>query len=191
MTMRSSHIPTIALALAITVSAQGDLAALLSTRPELSTLLDLVNLAGLNSTLSTASNVTILAPTNAAFAAIDPDIPEGQALASRNSTSVTALLVNHVLNGFYPSESIGEVPIFAQTLLTPEYRNDVQPFTDITGGNYEGLVRNGEEVQVLSGEFTVSNVIEAVRRVSKASRPRAHVQVLACNFEIRRSGRQC
>lgn len=159
--MRAATLSVIALATA-GVSAQGDLAGLLATRPELSTLLELVNLAGLNSSLSTGSNITIVAPTNDAFAKVDPNIPEGQALVNRNSTSVTALLVNHVFNGSYPAEAITEVPTFAQTLLTPAYQNDVQPFTDVTGGNYNGLVRNGERIQFLSGEFTVSNVLQAV-----------------------------
>lgn len=175
--MRASHLSPLALAVAGAV-AQGDLAGLLATRPELSTLLDLINLTGLNSTLSTSSNITIVAPTNDAFASVDPMIPEGMALANRNSTSLAALLVNHVFNGSYPVEDVVEVPTFAQTLLTPAYQNDIQPFTDITGGNYNGLIRNGDGVQVLSGEFTVSNVIEAVCQVSSTQRAILLVQAI-------------
>jgi len=40
----------------------------LQSQPDLSTLLDLVVLANLTDTLSAASNITIVAPTNDAFA---------------------------------------------------------------------------------------------------------------------------
>lgn len=131
--MRAPNFLTLGLA-AVGVAAPGDLASLLATRSELSTLLDFITLTGLNSTLSTGINLTIVAPTNAAFAAVDPEISEGAAIANRNSTSVAALLVNHVFNGSYPANAIGEVPTFAQTLLTPVYQNNVQPFTDVSGG---------------------------------------------------------
>jgi uncharacterized surface protein with fasciclin (FAS1) repeats len=54
------------------------------------------------------------------------------------------------------------VPTFAQTLVTPDIVSSDQPFTGITGGQYNGLVKNGESVQVLSGELSVSNVTQAV-----------------------------
>jgi uncharacterized surface protein with fasciclin (FAS1) repeats len=144
------------------VLGQGDLLSLLRSNPELSTLTSLVELTGLNDTLSTLTNITILAPTNDAFASVNPDDPEGMAVTNRNRTSIEALLANHVFNGSYLTGAITEVPTFAQTLVTPEYQNDMQPFTDITGGQYNGLVKNGDDVQILSGEFTVSTVVQAV-----------------------------
>jgi len=54
--------------LAALCTAQGDLASVLQSQPDLSTLLDLVVLANLTDTLSAASNITIVAPTNDAFA---------------------------------------------------------------------------------------------------------------------------
>jgi uncharacterized surface protein with fasciclin (FAS1) repeats len=150
------------LLLASRVAGQGDLLSLLRSQPELSTLASLIELTGLNETLSTLTNITILAPTNDAFAAVNPDDPEGMAVTNRNASSVEALLANHVFNGSYPADSITEVVTFAQTLVTPEYQNNMQPFTDITGGQYNGLVKNGEDVQILSGEFTVSTVTQAV-----------------------------
>jgi len=76
---------------------------------------------------------------------------------------VAALLRNHVFQGYYPSSEIGEVPTFAQTLVQPSEQNTIQPFTAITGGQYNGLIKNGDDINVLSGEFTVSKVTEAVR----------------------------
>lgn len=145
-------------------SAQDSLAALLQSDPELSTLLDYVGLVpGLADSLGAASNVTILAPTNAAFQALldGPEVPERTAAETRNVTSVAALLANHVVQGAYFAENITESPAFVQTLLNSSFTNDIQPFTNTTGGQYIGLIRNGQDVDVLSGEFAVSRVTQA------------------------------
>lgn len=143
---------------------QGDLAAFLASQDDLSTLLELFNLVdGLADTLSSASNITIVAPTNQAFANIPRDVPEGQTIEFRNDTiAIEALLVNHVFKGVYPSNLITNVPTFAQTLLNSSYLSATQPFSNITGGAYNGLVKNGEDVCVLSGEQTISTVTQAV-----------------------------
>ncbi|KAG9746240.1 FAS1 domain-containing protein, partial [Aureobasidium melanogenum] len=143
--------------------AQGDLVGLLSSQSDLSTLLELVGLVdGLAETLSAASNITIFAPTNEAFAKVPRDEPEGAAIEYRNETiAVAALLANHVFKGVYPSEVITNVPTFAQTLLNSSYVTATQPFSNITGGAYNGLVKNGDDVCVLSGEETISTVTQA------------------------------
>ncbi|KAK8117154.1 FAS1 domain-containing protein [Apiospora kogelbergensis] len=143
--------------------AQGDLAALLATQPDLSTLLELVRLVdGLAEKLGSASNITIVAPTNQAFAEVPRDTPEGQAIELRNDTiAIGALLANHVFRGAYPASAVTNVPTFAQTLLDDSYVTAVQPFSNFTGGAYNGLVRNGQDVCVLSGEQTVSTVTQA------------------------------
>lgn len=151
------------LAIACVAVAQGDLAALLSTHPDLSTLSDLIDLTGLNNTLSRLSNITILAPTNFAFQhLLQMDIPEAGGVRERDVDTVTALLRNHVFRGFYPSNRIEEVPTFAQTFVTPDEQNDIQPFTAITGGQYNGLVKDESGVKIISGELSVSNVTTAV-----------------------------
>ncbi|KAH6657523.1 FAS1 domain-containing protein [Truncatella angustata] len=143
--------------------AQGDLAALLASQDDLSTLLELVKLVdGLADTLSSASNITIMAPTNQAFANVPRDIPEGEAIELRNDTiSIGALLANHVFKGVYPSNVITNIPTFAQTLLDDSYITARQPFSNFTGGAYNGLVKNGDDVCILSGEQTVSTVTKA------------------------------
>ncbi|KAI4725553.1 FAS1 domain-containing protein [Aureobasidium sp. EXF-10728] len=143
--------------------AQGDLAGLLSSQSDLSTLLELVGLVpGLADTLSAASNITIFAPTNEAFAKVPRNEPEGAAIEYRNETiAVAALLTNHVFKGVYPSSVITDVPTFAQTLLNSSYITSTQPFSNITGGAYNGLVKNGDDVCVLSGEETISTVTQA------------------------------
>ncbi|KAL1798854.1 hypothetical protein ACET3X_002891 [Alternaria dauci] len=149
--------------LAGTSIAQGDLGALLASQPDLSTLLELVGLVdGLADTLSAASNITIFAPTNDAFAAVPRDVPEGQAIENKNDTiAIGALLANHVFKGVYPASVITDVPTFAQTLLDSSYVNEIQPFSNFTGGAYNELVKNGEDVCVISGEQTISTVTEA------------------------------
>lgn len=145
--------------------AQGDIVALLQSQPDLSTLLELVSLVdGLADTLASSSNITIVAPTNQAFANVPRDIPEGEAIEYRNDTiAIGALLANHVFKGVYPSNVISDVPTFAQTLLDISYTNERQPFSNFTGGAYNGLVKNGKDVCIISGEQTVSTVTEAVR----------------------------
>ncbi|CAD0057701.1 unnamed protein product [Aureobasidium pullulans] len=144
--------------------AQGDLGALLASQPDLSTLLDLVGLVdGLADTLSAASNITIFAPTNDASARVPRNEPEGAAIEYRNETiAVAALLANHVFKGVYPSDVITDVPTFAQTLLNSSYITPTQPFSNITGGAYKGLVKNGDDVCVLSGEQAISTVTQAL-----------------------------
>ncbi|PVH91550.1 Fasciclin-domain-containing protein [Periconia macrospinosa] len=143
--------------------AQGDLGTLLASQPDLSTLLELVGLVeGLAGTLSAASNITIFAPTNDAFAKVPRDIPEGEAIERRNDTiAIGALLANHVFKGVYPSNGITDIPTFAQTLLDDSYLSAEQPFSNFTGGAYNGLVKNGKDVCVLSGEQTISTVTQA------------------------------
>lgn len=163
--MRSASAWSCMLMAAGSCLAQGDLPALLASQPDLSTLLELVGLVdGLAATLSAASNITIVGPTNDAFAAVPRDTPEGQAIELRNDTiAVGALLANHVFRGAYAAKDITDLPIFAQTLLDDSYITAVQPFSNFTGGAYNGLVRNGEDVCILSGEQTISTVTQAVR----------------------------
>lgn len=147
-----------------TCLAQGDLAGLLSSQEDLSTLLELVSLVpGLADTLASSSNITIVAPTNEAFAAVPRNVPEGEAIEQKNdSIAIAALLTNHVFKGVYPSEVITDIPTFAQTLLNSSYIIPRQPFSNFTGGQYNGLVKNGDDVCILSGEQTVSTVTQAV-----------------------------
>jgi hypothetical protein len=144
--------------------AQGDIVSLLKSQEDLSTLLELVALVpGLADTLAKASNITIVAPTNKAFAEVPRDVPEGEAIEYRNNTiAIGALLANHVFKGVYPSNVITDIPTFAQTLLDVSYIDYRQPFSNFTGGAYNGLVKNGKDVCIISGEQTVSTVTAAV-----------------------------
>ncbi|KAJ4268853.1 hypothetical protein NW762_002923 [Fusarium torreyae] len=150
-------------ALATAVVAQADLASLISSQDDLSTLAELLALVpDIAQTLSTASNITIFAPTNKAFASVPRDIPEGEAIEQKNDTiAIGALLSNHVWQGYYPAKAVTDIPFFAQSLLDGSFVNYRQPFGNFTGGQYNGIVKNGDNVVVISGEQELSTVTEA------------------------------
>lgn len=111
--------------LATAVVAQSDLAALISSQDELSTLASLLALVpDIAETLASASNITIFAPTNKAFDSVPRDIPEGEAIEFKNdSIAIGALLSNHVFQGYYPAEAVTNKPLFVQTLLDATFVN--------------------------------------------------------------------
>ncbi|KAG7419570.1 hypothetical protein LZL87_008516 [Fusarium oxysporum] len=150
-------------ALASAVVAQSDLASILSSQSDLSTLAELLALVpDIAETLASASNITIFAPTNDAFASVPRDIPEGEAISQRNDTiAIGALLSNHVFKGYYPAKVATDIPVFVQSLLDSSFVNYRQPFGNFTGGQYNGIVKDGDDVVVISGEETLSYVTEA------------------------------
>jgi uncharacterized surface protein with fasciclin (FAS1) repeats len=66
-------------------------------------------------TLGNASNITILAPSNAAFAKIDNATLAGLA---QNTGLLTAILQYHVLNGVVYGSQVTNTSAFVPTLLT-------------------------------------------------------------------------
>jgi len=102
--------------------------------------------------LSSLQNVTLLAPSNEAFAAIGNETI--QALAS-NTGLLTALLQYHVLNGTYLSSAITNQSAFVPTLLTNEL------YTNVTGGQVVEAVTVGDKVTFFSGLLANSTVSTA------------------------------
>ena len=82
-----------ALALSLGASAE-NLVEKLADRPEFSTLVTAVTEAGLTDTLAAAEDITILAPTNDAFAAI-PEDDLAALLADKDA--LTSVLTYHVI----------------------------------------------------------------------------------------------
>lgn len=119
----------------------------------LSGLLALPGLAQLVESLSSAQNITILAPSNEAFASVG-NATLG-ALTS-NEGLVTALLQYHVLNGSILSSAITNTSQFVPTLLTNEL------FTNVTGGQVVEAVASGGNVTFFSGLLSNSSVVQAV-----------------------------
>jgi len=143
-------------------AAQSDLVSVLESQDDLSTLYSVLqNFPDLVETLSSASNITIFAPTNEAFESVPEDSAIGQAIANNDETAIAALLTNHVYQGQYPAEAVSETPVWIQSLLDDSYEMDGMPFSNFTGGQYTGVVVDGDNVVVISGDLTLSTVTEA------------------------------
>jgi uncharacterized surface protein with fasciclin (FAS1) repeats len=76
----------------------GNLLSLLGAKPELSTLLSLVNSAGLGNLLSGKNPLTLLAPTNAAFQALPAGVLSSLTQPG-NKDKLTSVLTNHLIPG--------------------------------------------------------------------------------------------
>lgn len=119
----------------------------------LSGLLQLPGLGQLVQSLSSAQNITILAPSNEAFASVGN---ETLGALTSNEGLLTALLQYHVLNGTILSSAITNQSQFVPTLLTNEL------FTNVTGGQVVEAVATGDNVTFFSGLLSNSSVTQAV-----------------------------
>jgi transforming growth factor-beta-induced protein len=116
-----------------------------STAADFSTLKSLVDLAGLNETLSTGNGLTLFAPTNAAFALLDPQL---LAVLKGNVTLLTSVLTYHVLDGVRALEGDlldeGTVATLEGSSLTFVLTaTNVLTVNGITIADQEVLVSNG------------------------------------------------
>lgn len=142
-------------ALASAAAAQG-VVDTLKADPELSTLLTLAGkYPALVTTLESAKNVTILAPTNDAFTEFLSE-SLGKEI-SKSDEAVQALLSYHVLAAKVPASAFTTTPAFVPTLLnTPAY-------TNVTGGQVVEGKLNGTTIEITSGVLEVSKVVKGVR----------------------------
>lgn len=145
---------SIAAALAAAAVAQNtpSLADALKSSSELSTLAGLVPQDVLQS-LSSASNITILAPGNSAFEKVSPQLLSS---LTSNQGAITALLQYHVLNGSYPSSAIPDEGAFVPTLLTNS------SYTNVTGGQVVHATTEDDKVVFYTGSLSNSTVTTAV-----------------------------
>ncbi|KAG8623694.1 hypothetical protein KVT40_008670 [Elsinoe batatas] len=143
-------------------AAQNALVDFITSQPDLSFLADVLTIVPeLVTTLGSANNITIFAPTNTAFEAIPPDTAEGLAISTRDPNGTSTLLNYHVLRGGFPSSAFTETPLYYPTLFDNRSIIFNNARTNVTGGQNVGLFRNGTQFQVISGELQTSNVIEA------------------------------
>ncbi|KAL8916614.1 MAG: hypothetical protein Q9172_006229 [Xanthocarpia lactea] len=152
-------------ALAATVLAQNatnssstgtpSLTALLGSTDSLSTLATAIEgVPGLGDMLSSASNVTILAPSNEAFEKF-MRTPRAAALTSGDTEAIQALLSYHVLNGTYPASAVTETPLFLPTMLNNS------DYSNVTGGQVVEALMQGENVLFYSGLLNNATVTTA------------------------------
>ncbi|KAL6711173.1 hypothetical protein ACN47E_005704 [Coniothyrium glycines] len=143
------------LALASIVSAQTtpDLAGALSGSSDLSALNGVLAASPeLLQSLGGLTNITVLAPSNAAFAAVDNATLAG---LTANPGLLAAVLQYHVLNGTYPSSAITNQSAFVPTSLTNTQ------FTNVTGGQRVEVINEGGNVTIYSGLLANSSVTQA------------------------------
>ena len=133
-------------------SAQ-ELRNVLQDNGNLSSLAELLTTSGLLDQLSTASDITVLAPSDDAFDQLFDESPDGL----DQLDFVTALLQYHVLNGRYSSTNITEAGSpFIPTLLTD------RAFVNITGGQVVHATHPSpnDNITIYSGYNLPSTIIQ-------------------------------
>lgn len=149
--MRSS---LLAASFAATALAQG-LVPFLQSRQDLSTLLKtLQRVPDLLESLSAASNITLLAPTNAAFEGPFQDFTTSQQIWEGDDVEALGnLLRYHALNGTWAAEDLAGPRRLVDTL----YDNGL-----VTGGQIIAASGSVEELYIDNGAFIPANVNETV-----------------------------
>ena len=144
-------------ALAATGSAQMmNLTATLMNQTDLSNLTTYVSLfPQLLQSLSMATNITILAPSNEAFAAF-MNSSAGAAIAANDTAAIEAVLSYHVLDGTYDASMITSNATFIPTMLTN------MSYANVTGGQRVEAIMAGTSVDFFSGLLQNSTVTTAV-----------------------------
>ncbi len=124
--------------------------------PELSTLLSLAgNYPDLVNNLESQKDVTVLAPTNAAFTEW-ASTPAGKVISASDELT-TALLTYHLLGAKVPASAFTTTPAFVPTFL------DNPAYTNVTGGQVVEGKLNGTTIEITSGALEVSKVVKGVR----------------------------
>lgn len=153
-----SKLSLLAFASAVLAQSNGtqSLTQALNSSSELTSLAGVLSLPGLAELvqgLSSAQNITILAPSNEAFARVGN---ETLSALTANEGLLTAVLQYHVLNGSIPASAVTNTSAFVPTLLTN------QLFTNVTGGQVVEAKTSGGNVTFFSGLLSNSSVVQAV-----------------------------
>ena len=156
-------------ALAASVSAQMNLTDTFLANPELSELTSYVRLfpAALQQLVS-QSNITILAPSNAAFNKF-LNSSSGSLVKNNNTAAIEAFLNYNVINGTHYASAINGTPTFLPTTLNNP------AFTNVTGGQVVEAVTFGQNVTIFSGLLQNSTVSQAV---SSTHKPSSYTKIL-------------
>jgi uncharacterized surface protein with fasciclin (FAS1) repeats len=125
--------------------ASDTVAQALAGKPELSTLNAAVQASGLAETLASASSITVLAPTNAAFAAL-PAGTVDNLLKPENRMQLQDLLKRHVLGTGYDVNALK-----TKRAVTTLAGNEIRP------GLVRGKLRLDSEVKVAAKAIRIGN----------------------------------
>ena len=132
-----------------------NLTSLLTSMPDLSNLTTYVSLfPDIVSMLDSAHNITILAPSNEAFA----KIANISGLSLNDTGLIEATLTYHILNGTYMADQITEMPMFIHTALMNS------TYSNVTGGQVVEAVMMDNMVTIFSGLLQNATVTQAVCR---------------------------
>ncbi|KAF7193631.1 Fasciclin-like arabinogalactan protein [Pseudocercospora fuligena] len=143
-------------------SAQQDLVSVLQSQSDLSTLTAVVpKLPEVQEWIGSASNLTLLLPTNDAITSLPSDSWEGKIFSEMDIDGIAAILSLHVINGVYKSTDFKDSPTFVKSVLTDIEPIGGKPVANVTGGQNVGLVLNGSDATCLSGYLSTSKVLEA------------------------------
>jgi uncharacterized surface protein with fasciclin (FAS1) repeats len=133
-----------------------NLTATITSNPNLSNLTQYLGFyPQIVQTLSSLTNITLLAPSNEAFTKLLSG-PGASQVNAQDKSLITALFTYHVLNGTYLSTDITSKPAFIPTaLVDPAY-------TNLTSGQVVEAVLSGKSVDFYSGLLQKSTVTQAV-----------------------------
>ncbi|EED20781.1 conserved hypothetical protein [Talaromyces stipitatus ATCC 10500] len=148
--MKATKLSTLAL-MPSAIAAQ-NLTQLLANTTELSSLNALLSsYPAIASSLANVSNVTILAPSNAALETFT-NSSSFHALTSSGNQSIADLLSYHILHGEYYADNITDTPAFIST-----YLNDTA-FTNVTSGQVVEAIKQDNKTYFYSGLLANSTV---------------------------------
>lgn len=143
-----------ALVASVAAQATQNLTAALTSDPDLSNLTAIVStFPQLVTALGSATNITILAPSNAAFAKFLNNSGANATLG--NTDLVQAILSYHILNG-----TINSTQITSNATFVPTHLNSPL-LANVTGGQRVEALNNSGTVQIISGLLATSNVTKA------------------------------
>lgn len=114
-----SGLAALALCLAALPARAQDLVEVLARNPDLSTFAAYVKASGLEAAMKEKGPITILAPTNAAFARMDPNILE-RLRDPQNRPALQEIIKYHVLPGDYPQARLAKAYQDTFRVTTPE-----------------------------------------------------------------------
>jgi uncharacterized surface protein with fasciclin (FAS1) repeats len=151
-----SIIPVALAVVAARAQSEMNLTSLIKSNSNLSALGTLLSAyPNITTSLASARNVTLFAPNNDAFQALNSSGLLTQAASQPGL--VEALLNYHVVQGTVYAENITETPVFPHTLL-----NNTM-YSNVTGGQVVECRLEGQTVEIVSGFKSVANVTQAVR----------------------------
>ena len=131
---------------------QSNMLEVIQNDPELATLLAALDATGLSGAVETSPDITVLAPTNAAFATF----LNGADLADLDLDEVAAILLNHVLVGDFQAADLTSLGSgYASSSSPNEQGLNISVYFNTTNGvrfnNAGAVVENGADINASNG----------------------------------------